>query len=340
MIMTSLQKTAAALITDGRGLLAMDESIGTCNKRFAALNIPQTEEARKAYRFLLVTTPNLKKSVSGVILYDETIHYRTHSGIGFAQLVHEAGLIAGIKVDSGAKKMSATNGEKVTEGLDGLRQRLAAYYSMGARFAKWRAVFSISANTPSRACVEANANALARYASLCQEAGLLPIVEPEVLMAGDHSLARCAAVTENVLSQIFAHLRVQNVVLEELILKANMVLPGIGCVDQASTKQIAEATYNCLLRSVPAAVPAVAFLSGGQSPKKASERLGAINQIGLRAPWALTFSFARALQQPALNIWRGDEDKRGLAQQELSYWAECNRRARLGGYDVRSENVL
>ena len=269
--------TARALVAGGKGLLAMDESNPTCNKRFAQLGIPQTEEVRRAYRELIVTTPGLGESISGAILYDETIRQRKKDGTPFVQVLTDAGIIPGIKVDTGAKDMAGFPGEKVTEGLDGLRGRLAEYAQMGARFAKWRAVIAIGAGLPTQGCITANAHALARYAALCQEAGLVPIVEPEVLMAGIHILQRCGEVTEEVLRTVFNQLNAQRVMLEGMILKPNMVLPGLTCPMQETVDEIADATVSCLLRTVPAAVPGIAFLSGGQSAELASARLNAMN---------------------------------------------------------------
>ncbi len=328
-----LNDTARALVADDKGLLAMDESTPTCDKRFAALGIPQTVACRRAYRELIVTTPGLGESISGAILYDETIRQRTTGGTAFVQVLTDAGIIPGIKVDTGAKDMAGHPREKITEGLDGLRERLAAYFEMGARFAKWRAVITICDGIPSRGCIEANAQALARYAALCQEAGLVPVVEPEVLMDGDHTLARCLKVTEEVLRTVFDRLYAQRVSLEGMLLKPNMVLPGLTCAHQETVEEVADATVRCLLRAVPAAVPGVAFLSGGQSPELASARLNAMNlRFRGRLPWALAFSFARAIQQPALETWRGEEANVPAAQQALLHRAKCNRAARRGEY--------
>jgi fructose-bisphosphate aldolase class I len=333
-----LIETARELFADDKGLLAMDESNPTCNKRFAVLGIPQTVEARRSYRELIVTTPDLAESIGGVILYDETIREGKKDGTPFLKIIADAGIIPGIKVDTGAKDMASHPGEKITEGLDGLRLRLTEYAQMGARFAKWRAVISIGNGTPSRGCVEANAQALARYAALCQEAGLVPIVEPEVLMGGNHSLAQCCALTEEVLRTVFEQLYAQQVMLEGVILKPNMILPGLGCPEQETVNEVADATVGCLLRAVPAAVPAIAFLSGGQSGELASARLNAMNvRFRGRLPWALAFSFSRAIQQPALEIWRGVEANVVLAQHALSYRAKCNRAARRGNYPAAME---
>ena len=289
---------------------------------------------RRAYRDMIVTTPRLRESISGAILYDETIRQQTLAGVPFAQALAGAGIVPGIKVDTGAKPLAAHPGELVTEGLDGLRERLAEYGEMGARFAKWRAVITIGAGIPSHGCIAANAHALARYAALCQEAGLVPIVEPEVLMDGDHGLERCAEVTAATLRVVFSQLEAQGVVLEAMLLKPNMVLPGLAAADQASADRIADTTVHCFLRTVPAALPGIAFLSGGQTAELASARLNAMNlRFAGRLPWGLAFSFARAIQQPALEIWRGVAANVPAAQQALRHRAECNRLARRGRYD-------
>ena len=332
--------TASELVADDKGLLAMDESNPTCNKRFAALGIPQTEETRRAYRELIVTTPGLGESIGGAILFDETIRQQLKDGTPFLKVLADAGIIPGIKVDTGAKDLAAHPGEKITEGLDGLRDRLAEYFQMGARFAKWRAVIAIGNDIPSRGCIEANAHALARYATLCQEAGLVPVVEPEVLMDGDHILEQCRAATEEVLRTVFNQLNSQRVVLEGMILKPNMVLPGLTCPTQTSVDEVANITVKSLWRTVPAAVPGIAFLSGGQSAELASARLNTMNlRFNSRLPWALAFSFARAIQQPALEIWRGEEANVKAAQQALLRRARCNRAARRGEYTAAMEKI-
>jgi fructose-bisphosphate aldolase class I len=357
--------TARALVAGDKGLLAMDESNPTCNKRFARLGIPQTVEARRAYRELIVTTPNLSESISGAILFDETIRQQKKDGTPFVKAITDAGIIPGIKVDAGAKDMAGHPGEKITEGLDGLRDRLAEYSKMGARFAKWRAVITVGHGIPSRGCIGANAQALARYAALCQEAGLVPVVEPEVLMDGGHTLKRCGEVTEEVLRTVFDQLYTQRVMLEGMILKPNMVLPGLACPPQEEVKEVAageqqyqvrlidrppdetkdvnevaDATVRRLLRAVPAAVPGIAFLSGGQSTELASARLNAMNvRFRSRLPWALAFSFARAIQQPALEIWRGEEAHVMAAQKALYHRALCNRAARRGEYNAGMERT-
>lgn len=339
MNLQSLINTAQALIDDDKGLLAMDESNPTCNKRFATFGIPQTVEARRAYREMIVTTPQLGECISGAILCDETIRQQTTGGTSMLETLAEAGIIPGIKVDIGAKDLAGHPGEKITEGLDGLRERLAEYFKMGARFAKWRAVIAIGDGIPSRSGLEDNAHALARYAALCQEAGLVPIVEPEVLMTGGHTLECSLKVTQEVLRNVFIQLNCQRVVLEGMILKPNMVLPGLICPTQSSVDKVADATVNCMLQTVPAAVPGIAFLSGGQSDELASARLNAMNvRFKSRAPWALTFSFARAIQQPALEIWRGNEANVKAAQRALLHRAKCNRAARRGQYTSAMED--
>lgn len=328
------------LVADNKGLLAIDESTLTCNKRFAGLGIPQTEEARRNWRELIVTTPSLGEYISGVILFDETIHQQRKNGTPIVNAILEAGIIPGIKVDSGAKEMAGHPGEKITEGLDGLRGRLAEYAQMGARFAKWRAVIVIGDGIPSRGCIEANAQVLARYAALCQEAELVPVVEPEVLMDGEHTLERCCEVTEEVLRTVFSQLYRQRVMLEGIILKSNMVVPGMHYSQQATVEEVADATVMCLLRTVPAAVPGIAFLSGGQSGELASARLNAMNvRFKSRLPWALAFSFGRAIQQPAMEIWQGEETNVPQAQQSLFHRAECNGLARRGEYTAVLERA-
>ena len=325
--------TAMALVSNNKGILAMDESFPTCNKRFAKLGIPQTEEARRAYRELIVTTPGLAESISGAILFDETIRQNLKDGTPMIQALIRAGIIPGIKVDTGTKEMAGFPGEKISEGLDGLRERLGEYEQMGARFAKWRAVIVVGDKIPTRGCIEANAHRLARYAALCQETGLVPIVEPEVLMDGEHCIDRCYEVTEEVLRTVFDQLYLQRVMLEGMILKCNMVLPGLTCPWQESPEDIADATVKCLLRSVPAAVPGIAFLSGGQSAELATIRLNAMNdRFKSELPWELSFSFGRALQQPALEIWKGMEENVMASQLALNHRAQCNLAARRGEY--------
>jgi len=343
------------MLADDKGLLAMDESVATCNQRFASAGIPQTLEMRRAYRELLLTTPGLSESVNGIILHDETIRQSLPDGTPFVELAHEGSLLVGIKVDTGAKGLAGHPGEKVTEGLDGLRDRLQGYFEMGARFCKWRGVITVDeARLPTRSCIQANAHALARYAALCQEAGMVPIVEPEVLMEGAHTLERCQTVTEAVLRSVFEQLVLQGVMLEATILKPNMVVAGLTCPIQSSASEVASATLQCLRRAVPAAVPGIAFLSGGQTAELASCRLNAIHgraradarldtALGKAlanptAPWTLSFSFARAIQHPALDIWNGEEMNRTAAQQSLLHRARCNRAALRGEYSPEMES--
>ncbi len=331
---------AGLLVAGDKGLLAMDESNPTCDKRFAALGIPQTVEARRSYRELIVATPGLGESISGAILCDETIRQEKKDGTPFVKALSGAGIVPGIKVDLGAKALAGRPGEKISEGLDGLRGRLREYFTMGARFAKWRAVLTIGDAIPSRGCIEANAQALARYAALCQEAGLVPVVEPEVLMDGGHTLERCRETTEEVLRTVFEQLYTQGVALEGMLLKPNMVVPGLTCPVQETVEETADATVKCLLRAVPAAVPGIAFLSGGQSGELASARLNAMNVgFGSRVPWALAFSFARAIQQPAMAIWKGEAANVPAAQQALYHRASCNRAARRGEYNASLEKT-
>lgn len=340
MDVTKLIDTAHALMMDGKGLLAMDESNPTCNKRFAALGIAQTPEMRRAYRDLIVTTPGLGDFISGAILFDETLRQQTNAGISFVEALKKAGIIPGIKVDRGTRDLAGFPGEKVTEGLDGLRERLAEYAAMGARFAKWRAVITVGAGIPTPGCIAANAHALARYAALCQEAGLVPIVEPEVLMDGSHTLEQCLAATEESQHALFHQLHQMRVNLRGLILKPNMVLPGKQCPRQDNVDRVADATVACLLGQVPAAVPGVAFLSGGQSAELASQRLNVMNvQFKGRLPWALTFSYSRAIQQPALDLWKGQPGNVALAQRVLHHRASCNSAARRGAYNATMEKA-
>ena len=338
MTAQALLDTAGELFADHRGILAMDESIATCNRRFATAGIDQDAESRRAYRGLLINTPGLAQSINGAILSDETIRQRQRDGTPMADALADAAIIPGIKVDAGTVPLAGHPRERITEGLDGLRARLGEYVRMGARFAKWRAVFTAGEGLPSRGCTQANADALARYAALCQEAGLVPIVEPEVLMEGDHTLARCGEITEHVLRALFTSLHAQRVMLETVILKPNMVLPGSGCGERPTAQEVADATLACLRRAVPAAVPGIAFLSGGQSGELASARLNAINERSC-APWALGFSFGRAIQQPALEIWHGEAANVTAAQQALRHRANCDQLARRGEYSAASEGT-
>ncbi len=334
-----LANIAARLVADEKGLLAIDESNGTCNRRFADIGIEQTEESRRRWRELIVTTPEIGKSISGMILYDETMHQATAGGIPFGQVLVNAGILVGIKVDTGVKPLAGFPGDSITEGLDGLRLRLQDYAAIGASFAKWRAVFSAGDSMPSTACIAANAHALARYAALCQEAGLVPIVEPELLMEGDHDMETCGRLSRSILEAVFAQLSANKVLLEGMILKPNMVLPGTACREQPTVGQVADATLKCLLRAVPAAVPGIAFLSGGQSPELACARLNDMNApFRSRMPWPLAFSYARAIQQPALALWAGQEDNIGLAQASLLHRARCNHAARRGEYDPSTDS--
>ena len=334
----ALMETARALVAGYKGLLAMDESNPTCDRRFAEAGIAQTIEARRDYRELILTTRGLGDCINGTILYDETIRQHKKDGTSFLEIVLDAGVIPGIKVDIGAKDLAGHPGEKITEELDGLRDRLKDYFQMGARFAKWRAVITMGEGLPSWGCIEANAHALARYAVLCQEVGLVPVVEPEVLMDGDQSLEQRRVATERVLQRVLPSF---TRTMEGMILKPNMALSGLACATQASVDEVAEATINCLLRVVPAAVPGIAFLSGGQAGELASARVSAMNfrfkASGSRPPWALAFSFARAIQQPALEIWAGKAANREAAQQALLHRARCNVAARRGDYSAALE---
>lgn len=338
MDINALMATAAAMVAGDRGILAMDESSPTCDKRFDQHNIPKTVEYRQAYRELIVTTPNLGECISGAILFDETIRQSTRSGVPFVEVLKQANIIPGIKVDAGTKDHAGFPGEKITEGLDGLGGRIKEYYAMGARFAKWRAVITIGDGLPTWANIEAHAHALARYAALCQEGGLVPIVEPEILMDGDHDLDRSFAVSREVWRCVFDQLLLQRVDLRGMILKPGMVLPGKDCPDQSTVEAVADATVRCLLDTVPASVPGIAFLSGGQSNELASARLSAMNARHKgKHPWALAFSYARAIQAPALAIWSGHEDNVEAAQKALYHRANCNRAARRGEYSAAME---
>ena len=326
------ESTARTLVADGKGILAADETPGTLTKRFDALGIRSTAESRCAYRELLFTAPDAATSISGVIMQDETIRQKSSTGTPLGQLLASRGIVPGIKVDTGAKPLALAPGETITEGLDGLRERLAEYRDMGARFAKWRAVIHIAGGQPSRACVSANAQALARYAALCQEGGLVPIVEPEVLMDGSHSIELCEAVTTMVLHGVFQALSEQQVSLESMLLKPNMVVPGKASSRRASVQEVATATLRCLLRNVPEAVPGIVFLSGGQSDRLATAHLNAINRLPGPKPWKLSFSYGRALQDAALEAWHGRDENAKAAQEALSHRARCNGAASLGRY--------
>ncbi len=326
-----LEATARALVAPGKGILAADESLPSIGRRFEALGIPNTEDARRRYRQMLLTTPGAADHVSGVILFDETIRQKADDGTPLVEMLSRQGIIPGIKVDRGAKPLAGAPAEQVTEGLDGLRERLAEYTALGARFAKWRAVIGIGPGLPTDRAILANAHALVRYAALCQEAGVVPIVEPEVLMDGDHPIERCFEVTETTLRTVFHLLPEQGVVLEGMLLKPNMVVPGKNCPRQASVEEVASATVRCLRRTVPAAVPGVVFLSGGQSEERATAHLNAMNAMGSH-PWALSFSYGRALQDSALRAWRGDPARVAAGQQAYLHRARMNGAARQGRY--------
>ena len=328
--------TAKAMVAPGKGVLAADESTGTIGKRFEKVGVESTEDSRRAYRELLFTTPGLSDYVSGVIMYDETIRQETSDGRPFPNMLEDNGILPGIKVDTGAKPLANSDGEKITEGLDGLRERVEEYVGLGAKFAKWRAVITIGNGIPTPYCIAANAHALARYAALCQEGGLVPIVEPEVLIDGDHTIERCYEVSDLTLRAVFAELGNQRVLLEGMVLKPNMVISGKDASEQASVEQVAEQTVRCMRRVVPAAVPGIAFLSGGQSPEQATQHLQAMNELGPH-PWQLTFSYARALQDPPMQAWKGDESNVEAAQQALAHRAKLNSAAREGNYEPDME---
>jgi fructose-bisphosphate aldolase, class I len=328
-----LQATAQALIATGKGILAADESLANANQQFKKLGIPQTIEMRRAYREMLFTTPGIGEFFSGVILFDETIHQTTQSGMPFTKVLHDADILVGIKLDTGAKLLAGTNSEQITEGLDGLRDRIAEYYRLGARFAKWRAVITIGEDVPSPLCLAANADALARYAALCQEGGLVPIVEPEVLMDGSHSIDRSLAVHQTVLHAVFDRLYLYRIQLDQMILKPSMVTAGRSCLPPASVQEVAQATVRCLLDRVPASVPGCAFLSGGQDDELATAHLNAMNSLFRgQLPWVLTFSYGRALQRSALQAWLGQAANVEVAQQALLQRAQWNSAAALGQY--------
>lgn len=333
----SLETTAQAMVADGKGILAIDESSPTIKKRFDSINAECTEESRRAYRELLITCAGIEQFISGMILFDETLRQSTSDGVPFSEALKSKGIMPGIKVDKGAKDLAGHPNEKVTEGLDGLRDRLAEYRELGSPFAKWRSVITIGDDMPSAGCIQANAHGLARYAALCQEAGLVPMVEPEVLLDGNHTIARCLEVTEATLHAVFASLAEQRVLLEGTILKASMVLSGKSAPDRAGVEEVAEKTLLCLKRSVPAALPGVVFLSGGQSPQEATAHLNAMNAMADRLPWKLSFSYSRALQEPCLNTWRGDAANGKAAQEALYHRAQLNSAASLGSYSDNME---
>lgn len=333
-----LAAVAKAMVASGKGLLAADESTGTIEKRFAGINVENTEENRRAYRDLLFSAKNLSQSISGVILYDETLRQKSANGTPFVEMLAKNGILPGIKVDAGAKDLALCPGEKVTEGLDGLAKRCAEYVKMGAKFAKWRAVITIGRDMPSSTCIAANAHALGRYAAICQAAGLVPIVEPEVLMDGDHTIERCEEVTEWTFNAVYEALYVNRVVLEHSILKPSMVISGKGCSRQAGVEEVAERTVRILKRTVPAAVPGIVFLSGGQSDEVATAHLGAMNKkFAGNLPWPLSFSYGRALQQPSLKAWKGATANVAAAQAALLHRSRMNGLAALGKYSADME---
>lgn len=337
MTKQELKTTAAAIVAAGKGILAADESTGTIKKRLASINVESTAENRRAYRQLLFTTEGMEKFISGVILFDETIRQKAEDGTPFPQVLAQKEVIPGIKVDKGKIEMPFHAGEMVTEGLDGLQDRLAEYRELGARFTKWRAVITIGDGIPTLACINANAHALGRFATLSQQAGLVPIVEPEVLMDGDHTIERCEEVTTVTLQRVFDELHQQGVQLEGMLLKPNMVLPGKEAPDQASPEEIAESTVRCFRRVVPAAVPGVVFLSGGQGPEEATRNLNAMNALGSH-PWELSFSYGRALQGPVLEAWQGDAANVPQAQAAFFHRARMNGAARSGSYTAQMES--
>jgi fructose-bisphosphate aldolase class I len=340
MSIMQLESTARALVSPGRGILAADESHPSIEKRFSALGIENIAENRRVYRQMLFTTPGAAEFISGVILFDETIRQQADDGTALGNLLAERGMIPGIKVDTGTKALAGSAGELITEGLDGLRERLAEYRGLGARFAKWRAVITIGAGIPTPSCIDTNAHALARYAALCQEAGLVPIVEPEVLMDGDHPIERCFEVTETTLHTVFAALHRQRVALEGMLLKPNMVLSGKSCPRQAGVQEVSEATVRCLRRTVPAAVPGIVFLSGGQSDELATAHLNAMNTMGETHPWQLSFSYGRALQAAAQKAWKGDRGRVAAGQNAFHHRARLNALARSGRYAPEMEQIV
>lgn len=331
-----LNSIAKAMMAKGKGILAIDESSGTCKKRFDALNVECTEENRRKYRQLLVSAPGIEEYISGMILYDETLRQKDDAGVLFGEVLKKKGILTGIKVDMGPKPLPFHPGEVVTEGLDGLRERLAEYAKLGAQFAKWRAMITIGTDMPSMACIEANAHALARYAALVQEAGMVPMVEPEIMIDGNHSIEKCYEVTAMTLKALFAHMKAQDVVTEGAILKVSMVLAGKDAAAQSSADDVAAQTVKCLKENVPANLPGVVFLSGGQSDENSTIHLDKMNKLG-GMPWPLSFSYGRGIQAPALKIWAANMNDVGKAQDALVFRAKMNGLASLGQYSADAE---
>ena len=339
MTTTELETIAKMMVAEGKGILAIDESTPTIKKRFDSINVESTEENRRAYRDLLITNPDGNKYISGMILYDETIRQSTSDGTPFAEKLTNDGIMPGIKVDTGAKDFALHSNEKITEGLDGLRERLAEYKNLGAKFAKWRAVITIGKNIPTTACIDANAHALARYAGLCQEIGIVPMVEPEVLMDADNTIDLCYNITEKTLSSLFSTLKNQDVSIAHTILKTNMVISGKQCPTQANVQEVAEKTVQCLLKNVPSELAGIVFLSGGQSAELATAHLNAMNQNNKDLPWPLSFSYGRALQEPCLKAWEGNSENIETAQKALLHREKCNGLACKGEYDTKMEDA-
>ena len=335
--MSELEKVACGLVAEGKGILAADESLPTIKKRFDTIDVESTEESRKTYRELLFTTESVEQFISGVILFDETLRSSAKDGTPFPQLLKDKGIIPGIKVDKGTVTLSGSSDEKVTQGLDGLHARLKEYRELGAQFAKWRAVITIGGDIPTTRCIDANAQGLAHYAAICQNAGLVPIVEPEVLMDGAHDISRCEDVTLDTLQSVFHHLHLQRVKLEGMLLKPNMVISGLDCPDQADADAVAESTIRCFRRVLPPALPGVVFLSGGQSSITATENLNAMNKRKDQLAWEFSFSYGRALQETTLNAWRGDAANIADAQKAFFHRAKCNGAARYGNYSSDME---
>ncbi len=332
-----LKNTIETLASKGKGLLAADESTATISKRFAVLNIPCTEETRREYRELLLTTPGIEKYISGVILFEETLGQKSSKGVAFPELLNKQGIVPGIKVDKGLIHLTGTLDENTTQGLDGLAERLADYKKLGARFAKWRVVYSITKNTPSTLAINTNAEILARYASVCQALGIVPIIEPEVLIDGDHDLQTCFTISEHVLHAVFNAVQLHKVLLEYTILKPSMVIPGKKSLEKAKPETVAVATICALKRTVPAAVPSINFLSGGQSPEEATQNLNAMHQLNKKLPWNVSFSYSRALQEPCLKLWAGKSDNTNKAQEIFAFRAKLNSLAAEGQYSADLE---